>query len=462
MPDDAHLTSHRTLQLAELVDRYDGRAPRYTSYPTAVQFTPAVDTATYRRWLTALQPDEPVSVYVHVPFCGRLCWYCGCNTRAVTKHAPISDYVNLLLSELRALADALPARLPLTAIHLGGGTPNMLTPREMATLFGALRTEFAVTDDAEIAAELDPATLTRAWVQAAGRQGLNRASLGVQILDPEVQAAVNRHETFDQIAAAVGWLREAGVSSVNLDLMYGLPHQTVDNTLETVDAVLDLRPERIALFGYAHVPWMKAHQKLIPESALPGGVERLAQAEAAAERLMGAGYVRIGLDHFALPEDALAEALTAGGVHRNFQGYTTDAATTLLGLGASAIGRLPQGYVQNATQEIAWREAVRTQGLAVVRGIALNADDLFRGEIIERLMCDLEVDLEAVCRRHGRNVTELDEALAALAPIIADDLAALDGPRLRVVGDGRMIVRTICAAFDAHFDPTTGRHAKAL
>ncbi|MBS0362406.1 MAG: oxygen-independent coproporphyrinogen III oxidase, partial [Proteobacteria bacterium] len=398
----------RALALADLVARYDGRAPRYTSYPTAVQFSPGVDTQTYRGWLADLPADEPVSIYIHVPFCGRLCWYCGCNTRAVTRHGPIGDYVNLLLDELHALADALPARLPVQAIHLGGGTPNMLTPYELAALFGALRTEFAVAPDCEIAAELDPAVLTQAWVEAATRQGLDRASLGVQILDPSVQTAVNRHETFEQVAAGVGWLRAAGVTSINLDLMYGLPHQTVANTLETIEAILRLAPERIALFGYAHVPWMKSHQKLIPEAALPDGAERLAQAEAAADRLLQAGYVRVGLDHFARPDDALAEALATGGVRRNFQGYTTDGARTLLGLGASAIGRLPQGYVQNATQEVAWRDAVKTQGLTVVRGVALTPDDLFRGEIIERLMCDLAVDLSAVCARHGRDLSDLE------------------------------------------------------
>lgn len=462
MPDHTPLASIRALELAELVDRYDGRAPRYTSYPTAMQFTSAVDTATYRHWLASLSPREPVSIYVHVPFCGRLCWYCGCNTRAVTRHGPIGDYVDCLLDELHALADALPARLPVRAIHLGGGTPNMLWPTELATLFGALRTAFAVADDAEIAAELDPATLTADWVRAAARQGLDRASLGVQILDPQVQAAVNRHETFEQVRGAVRWLRDAGVTSINLDLMYGLPHQTVANTLATLEAVLTLNPDRIALFGYAHVPWMKTHQKLIPEAALPDGFARLAQAEAAAERLLQAGYVRIGLDHFARPDDALAEALTRGAVHRNFQGYTTDDAPTLLGLGASAIGRLPQGYVQNASQEVAWREAVANQGLAVARGVALSADDRFRGEIIERLMCDLEVDLAAVCARHQRALTELDAAVVSLAPILGDGLAALEGARLKVIGDGRVIVRTICAAFDRYFDAGAGRHARAL
>ncbi|MCR5881046.1 hypothetical protein LRS04_24330 [Phenylobacterium sp. J367] len=281
-------------------------------------------------------------------------------------------------------------------------------------------------------------------------------------MSPQVQRAVNRRESFAEIEAGVGWLREAGVRSVNLDLMYGLPHQTVENTLSTLDAVLTLRPERIALFGYAHVPWMKSHQQLIHEAALPGPAERLDQADAAAERLMTAGYVRIGLDHFAVPDDELALALTQGRLHRNFQGYTTDQARTLLGLGASAIGALPQGFVQNVAQELGWRAAIAAGELPIARGVAVTADDRFRGEIIERLMCDLEVDLAAVCARHGRDPADLAAARSRLAPFAADGLVRLLGPKVEVSEAGRAVVRSVCAVFDAYFQPDGGRHSKAL
>jgi oxygen-independent coproporphyrinogen-3 oxidase len=273
---------------------------------------------------------------------------------------------------------------------------------------------------------------------------------------------VNRHENLDQIAGCVGWLREAGVRSVNIDLMYGLPHQTTASVLDTVEQVLRLRPERIALFGYAHVPWMKAHQRLIDEGALPWPAERLEQSEAAAERLMAEGYARIGLDHFAAPDDELAIAARDGRLHRNFQGYTTDEAGTLLGLGASAIGRLPQGFVQNITQEAPWRTAVKEGRLPVARGVEMTADDRFRGEIIERLMCDLTVDLGAVCAAHGRSLAELTPCLGKLAPFCADGLLQVEGETLRVLGDGRLVVRSMCAAFDAYFEPEANRHAKAL
>jgi oxygen-independent coproporphyrinogen-3 oxidase len=448
--------------VAELVAKYDGRAPRYTSYPTAVQFTPEVDEAVYRGWLRRLPTDEAVALYVHVPFCHRLCWYCGCNTRAVTRHGPIADYVELLTDELALLQAALPARLRLGAVHLGGGTPNLLTPADMQGLFGAIETVFAPGPQPELAAELDPTSLTEAWVAAAAGHGLRRASLGVQVLDPAVQAAVNRVESFAQVARAVGWLRAAGVRSINLDLMYGLPRQTTANTLETIEAVLPLRPDRIALFGYAHVPWMKVHQRLIDEAALPGPAGRLEQAEAAAQRLVAAGYVRIGLDHFARPGDDLAIALGQGRLRRNFQGYTADPPGTLLGVGASAIGALPDGFVQNITPEVGWRAAVAAGRLPVARGVAASAEDRFRGELIERLMCDLSVDLAQVCLRHGRDPAELDEGLRRLAPAFEDGLVRLEGARLSVRGAGRLVVRSICSAFDQHFAPEAGRHSRAL
>ena len=447
---------------AQLIATYDGRAPRYTSYPTAVQFTPAVTARTYRGWLAELPTDDAVSLYLHIPFCARLCWYCGCNTRAVNSRQPIGDYVRLMLAELDLLKTSLPGRLQASAVHLGGGTPNMLSADELAAIFGALRTAFRFAPDPEIAAELDPAVLTRDWVRAAASHGLSRASLGVQNLDPTVQAAVNRHDTLEEIQAGVSWLREAGVRSVNLDLMYGLPHQTVENTLATLDAILPLRPERLALFGYAHVPWMKAHQKLIRDDALPDAAQRLDQSETAAERLSREGYVRIGLDHFALPSDELAVAAAEGRLHRNFQGYTTDSAGTLLGLGASAIGSLPQGYVQNITQELGWRAAVSQNELPIARGVALSDDDRFRGEIIERLMCDFEVDLAAICASHGHPVSHLAEALARLEAFERDGLVRYDGERVMVTEHGRILVRSVCAVFDAYLAPAAQRHAKAI
>lgn len=428
--------------------RYDNRAPRYTSYPTALQFSDAVSGAEYGDWLSGLDPDAPVSLYAHIPFCARLCWYCGCNTRVVKRQALISDYVEHLMRELSLVEARLPARLTAGALHLGGGTPNMLSQADLARLFGALRDAFAFSPAMEISAELDPAVLTEAWVQAAASHGLNRASLGIQNLAPHVQAAVNRIEPFPVVEHAVGWLRAAGVRSINLDLMYGLPLQTLDDLVGTLDAVLTLRPERIALFGYAHVPWARSHQKLIRDEDLPGAGERLDQSLAAAERLVGAGYVAIGLDHFALPSDSLAIAAQRGALRRNFQGYTTDPHAALIGLGASSIGRSPRGFAQNHANELAWRTAIADGRLPIARGLALAGDDRLRGDVIERLMCDFAVDLNVIAARHGVDVGVFDDDLAALAVLQADGVVRIGQGRVALHPDGRPFVRLVAQAFD--------------
>lgn len=429
-------------------DARDSRAPRYTSYPTALQFSDAIDSEIYGQWLSALDLAERVSLYVHVPFCTRLCWYCGCHTRVVKKTSLISEYVDNLIEELALVEARLPGRLTAGALHLGGGTPNMLSRDDLVRLFSALRHVFRFAPGAEISAELDPATLTESWVRAAAFHGLTRASLGVQDLAPHVQEAVNRIEPFETVARAVGWLRAAGISSINLDLMYGLPRQTVADVRSTLDAVLTLRPERIALFGYAHVPWAKPHQRLLPEHALPGAEERLEQSRSASERLIGEGYVAIGIDHFALPDDALATTKVKGELRRNFQGYTADTCKTLLGFGVSSIGRLPQGYVQNRPSEVAWRAAISEGRLPVARGLALTEDDHLRADVIERLMCDFSVDLDQVAGRHGFGSSVFADDLAGLEPLAAAGLVAVREQTVTMTPEGRAYVRLVAQVFD--------------
>ncbi len=451
----------RRRQLA-LLPRYDSRAPRYTSYPTAVQFTPRVDSERYAEWLSQISLAEPLSIYAHIPFCARLCWYCGCNTRVVHRTESIADYVALLDQEIGLVERRLAGRGRVRSIHLGGGTPNMLSADDLEALFGALRRAFDLIDGAEIAAELDPAQLTADWAKAAARQGLNRASLGVQDLSPEVQAAVNRREPFEVVERAAETLRQAGVRALNFDLMYGLPRQTAADVTGTLDQVLTLAPSRIALFGYAHVPWMKSHQKLLDEAELPNAAQRLEQSQIAAERLAAEGYVSVGMDHFARPDDSLAIALTERSLHRNFQGYTTDQAGALIGFGVSAIGRLPQGYVQNQPSELQWRAAVAEGRLATARGVALSDEDRFRGEVIERLMCELSVDLDAVAARRGRQASELADAVAGLAPLEADGVVERRGAVIAVTEVGRPFVRSACALFDAYLDPAALRHSRVV
>ena len=445
-----------------LAAKYDAQVPRYTSYPTAPHFHAGIGDGEYRSWLAAIDPERPVSLYLHIPFCSTLCWYCGCNTRVVNSHKPVASYVDALLEEIALAAGAIGHPLMVEALHFGGGTPNMLSPADLDRIFATLRRFFRFTAEAEIAAEIDPRELTPAWVEAARRNGLNRASVGVQDVDPTVQETINRRQPWAVTEAAVTALRAAGVPSVNLDLLYGLPHQTVATVSDTIERILSVRPDRIALFGYAHVPWMKPAQKLLPEAALPGSPERHAQQTAAAERLEQAGYVRIGLDHFASGGDSLAEAVRDGAVHRNFQGYTTDGAETLLGFGASAIGRLHGGYVQNMTSVVEWRAAVGQGRLPVARGIAFSEDDRLRGAIIERLMCGFAVDLGDFVDRPGLEGDRFASELGRLAGFVADGLLERDGWRLRVTEQGRPFVRSMCAVFDRYLVRSSGRHSRGV
>jgi oxygen-independent coproporphyrinogen-3 oxidase len=444
--------------------RHDRPVPRYTSYPTAPHFTPAVDAATYEAWLAALPPG-PLSLYLHVPFCDTLCWFCGCHTTIVRRHEPVAAYVELLLREAELLAERLKGRRAVGHLHFGGGSPTILSPEEIRALGARLWGAFERAPGAEVAVEIDPRDLAAGTIEAFAEIGVNRASIGLQDVNEEVQRAINRIQPLDETAAVVERLRTSGIAGINVDLMYGLPYQTVERVIASVEAALTLAPDRLALFGYAHVPHMKRHQQLIPEAALPDGPARFAQAEAAAARLVAAGYRRIGLDHFARPDDSLTRAQEEGRLHRNFQGYTTDAAPALLGLGASAIGRLPQGFVQNVIGVPGYRRAILAGRLPVVRGVAVSDDDRRRARLIERLMCDLSVDLDAFLEGHetaGRGAEVFAGELAALAPLAADGLVEVEGACLRVSEAGRPFLRLVAAAFDAYLIQGGARHSQAV
>ena len=445
----------------DLAEKYDLRVPRYTSYPTAPHFSDAVDGETYAGWLAALDPARPLSLYFHIPFCDSMCWFCGCYTKVVKRYAPVRHYLDVLLAEIELVADALPARFAVRYLHWGGGSPTMLKGVDWRRTIDALRRRFDVAEDAEIAVELDPRDAAEDYVAALASAGVNRASIGVQDFDPEVQAAINRIQPYDVVERVCGWLRKHGIDNINLDLMYGLPHQTEARVEAMVENAVRLAPTRVALFGYAHVPWMKTHQKLIDEAALPGVRARWRQFDTGARRLAERGYRPVGLDHFARPDDPLARALDAGSVHRNFQGYTTDGAEVLLGLGASAIGRLPQGYVQNSSPLKPYEEAIAARRLPVVRGFELDADDRLRAEVIERLMCDLAVDLDAVCGRHGVGAETFADDIDRLAPLISDGVCGLDGKVVAVTEAGRPLVRLVAATFDAYLGQG-GRHSRAV
>lgn len=438
------------------------RLPRYTSYPTAPHFSPAIGEADYRKWLKSLSPAQPASIYLHVPFCRSMCWYCGCHTSVTKRDDPIAIYASGLRNEAQLVAEAIGHQLSISHIHFGGGTPTIMTPESFTDLMGALRYSYAVQQDAEIAVEIDPRTLSDAMTAALGAGGVNRASLGVQSFDPAVQRAINRVQGFDQTAAAVERLRQTGIDRLNFDLLYGLPLQTVQSCLDTVAKCIELRPNRFSVFGYAHVPSFKKHQRKIAEDALPDSVERHVQSEAIAQALTDAGYVRIGFDHFARPDDNLAVAKQEGRLHRNFQGYTDDSATTLIGLGASAIGRTPHGFAQNAVTTRDYLARIADGRLATAKGYAFTDDDRFRADIIERIMCDMAVDLPRISRRHGRAAGSAIVDRPRIENLIADGVVTLEKDRLSISDGAEFLVRSVASAFDAHLPQSAATHSRAV
>lgn len=438
------------------------RLPRYTSYPTSPHFSDAVSRTDYARWLAAIPANATASLYLHIPFCRAMCWYCGCHTTVALRQAPISNYLTALRREIELVAGQLTSPLQVRHVHFGGGTPTIVEPEEFEDLVRLLRQRFLLSADAEVAIEIDPRTLTRAMTAALGRAGVNRASLGVQSFDPKVQRAVNRVQSVEQTQQAILDLCAAGVGGINIDLIYGLPHQTIGSCLETVEHCLALRPDRFSVFGYAHVPSFKKHQRKIAETALPDGPARQAQAEAIAAALVRDGYRRIGLDHYALPDDPMTQALAARALHRNFQGYTTDANEILIGLGASAIGRLPQGYVQNDTVLGSYAGTIALGELATARGYKFGTEDRLRAHLIERVMCDFSVDVEEACSAHGLAADILVDAVPKLKALEADGLIRFDGARLTVVDEARDLVRVVASAFDAHLGQSGRAHSRAV
>ncbi len=449
-----------------LVARYDGRVPRYTSYPTAPHFTPAVGPTVYARWLKDLPVEAPLSLYLHVPFCDRLCLYCGCNTSVVRLESSHRNYASLLLREIDQVADLIGRRAAVSHVHWGGGTPTSLPGDCLIAVMDRLKARFAFADAAEIAIEIDPTSLPPDRRDALAPMGVTRMSLGAQDLEPSVQRAIGRMQSYEETEACAEAARARGVASLNLDLIYGLPLQTRDGVVRTARRALDLKADRVAVFGYAHVPWMKRLQALIPEEQLPGPAERYAQLNAIHRVLTEeGGYVAIGLDHYAHKSDAMAKAAAARRLKRGFQGYTTDAAPGLIGFGASSIGSLPQGYVQNAPTAAAYQREIEAGRLSTVRGVALTPDDRLRRDVIERVMCDLNVDIEAVAAEHGADPAPLAEAASdGLAKFIEDGLASWDGRRIAVSERGRPFVRSVAALFDAYLAQGSDkpRHSRAV
>ncbi len=438
---------------------FDARVPRYTSYPTAAVFSPQTGGAFQKAALEGLDPADPVSVYIHIPFCERLCWFCACHTQGTQTLGPVESYIGTLEAELELLRRTLPSGLRMGRLHWGGGTPTILPPPLIHRLAKAIRSVFPEAEQYEFSVEIDPTMVDRAKIDALAAEGLTRASIGIQDFDPEVQQAIGRLQPFEVTRACVDDLRAAGITSLNTDLVYGLPHQTLARIEDTIDKVLTFAPDRVALFGYAHVPWVSKRQKLIPEEALPDDLARYTLATRAAERFVDAGLTAIGIDHFARPGDDLAEAQSNGHLRRNFQGYTADTCQTLIGLGASSISRFPEGYVQNAPATAAYIQRITAGEFPGARGYHMMGEDQLRARAIERLMCDFTLDLHDLGAEFGPAAYALAPALAEMANRFAP-YATLDDTRLDIAQDGRPLTRIIASVLDQHV-PEGVRYSRA-
>ncbi len=456
-------TNSRPARAAALLQQYDRPGPRYTSYPTAVEFSERFGEEAYRERLrgAASAADEPLSLYVHLPFCEARCTYCGCMTIITRKREVAARYLGYLKREIAMLASALNGRRRVVQYHWGGGTPTYLSPSQIEQLHGCIATHFDIDPAGESAIEVDPRVTTAEQLQVLHSLGFNRLSMGVQDFTPEVQAAIGRNQSAVLTRDLYDAARAIGFRSINLDLIYGLPLQTPDTFSRTLASVIAMRPERIAVYSYAHVPWLRPHQKQINTADLPDRDTKFELIGSAIDAFGQAGYDAIGMDHFALPEDDLAIAARERRLHRNFMGYTTRRAGDMLGVGVSAIGDLHGAFAQNVKKLSTYYEAIDAARFPTERGYALSADDLLRRHVITELMCNFYVDRAETSRRFGVAFdTYFDRELAALAAPggpVEDGFLLTGGSSLEVTDRGRLFVRNICMQFDKYLPAHDGR-----
>jgi oxygen-independent coproporphyrinogen-3 oxidase len=456
---------------AELLRRYDRPGPRYTSYPTAPRFAAGFGEAAFRE-VALLSNQDPIpralSLYAHIPFCFSPCFYCGCNRIITRDRSRGATYLSRLVREIAMVAPLFDRDREVVQLHLGGGTPNFLGPGQLGELmetFGR-HFHFAPEKDRDFSIEIDPRSIGPGDIEALAFVGFNRASLGVQDFDPEVQSAVNRIQTVEETMAVIEACREHGFRSVNVDLIYGLPAQTPEGFGRTLDTVVAARPDRLAIYGYAHMPHMFKGQKQIHDELLPSPEDKLALLQLAIERLTAAGYRYIGMDHFALPGDELSLAQEDGTLHRNFMGYTTHADTDLVGFGVSAISHVGDSYSQNPRELPAWDAAIDAGHLPTWRGMSLAADDVLRADLIQQLMCSGAIDVRLLEQRHGIDFGAYFAAdIARLVPLMVDGLVEVSPTAIRATSRGRLLLRIIAACFDRYLHEAPAepaRYSKAI
>lgn len=441
--------------------KYDKQVPRYTSYPTAPHFSAKVNSDVYVNWLKNLPQQESTSLYIHIPFCKQLCWYCGCYTKATKSYAPVEDYSHILAREIQLVAEILSQKNhKVSHIHFGGGSPTILLPEGFEFLMNIIKDKFEISDSAEIAIEIDPRNINEEKISSYAKAGINRVSIGVQDFNPRVQLAINREQSFDVVYDCVKLCRKYGIKSVNLDLIYGLPKQSLEMVKKNIDYSMLLNPDRIALFSYAHVQWKKKHMRLINEEDLPDSANKLKMYKAAAEKLHQEGYVSIGLDHFAKKSDSMAKAFGDEKLKRNFQGYSTDTADNVIGLGVSAISYLPFGYAQNTLDFAEYEKNILRGNLAIVKGIEIDEEDKMRKRIIDELMCYMEVDLKVICDSFGLEKNYFEKEVSELEELKQDGLIRIKNNVIKINLAAPQIARVVCCVFDKFFKADSQKHSK--
>ncbi|MFE3836730.1 oxygen-independent coproporphyrinogen III oxidase [Pseudogemmobacter sonorensis] len=439
---------------------FDARVPRYTSYPTAPHFSAETGPGQFAEWIDAVPPDTRISLYLHVPFCRRLCWFCACRTQGTQSDAPVLAYTETLKAEIALLARHLPKGVTLSRLHWGGGTPTILPPGQISALAEAIFRVAPLAEGGEFSVEIDPNEVDGPRLDALAAAGMNRASIGVQDFDPEIQKTIGRDQPYDLTRRIAEAIRARGIESLNADILYGLPHQTQGRIADSVQKLLSLSPDRVALYGYAHVPWMSRRQQMIPSDAIPTPQERLRLFETARTLFSADGYDEIGIDHFALPADGLAVAQKAGRLRRNFQGYTDDTAPVLIGLGASSISRFPQGFAQNAPATATHTQAIREGRFSTVKGHRFQGEDALRARIIEMLMCDFRADAAELAAEFGVSAGWLT-ALFTQAAARFEGLVPVVNSVLTIPPAARPLTRLIARAFDA-YDQSKAQHSAAI
>jgi oxygen-independent coproporphyrinogen III oxidase len=444
-------------QLAQL-GLFNAKVPRYTSYPTAPHFSTGVQARQFGNWLKAVAEGEQISLYIHIPFCRRLCWFCACRTQGVRTDEPVRNYLRTLKDEISHVATTLPKGVTLARLHWGGGSPSILTAEQISDLSFHIAALMPFADGAEFSVEIDPNEVDDARLDAFAAAGMNRASIGIQDFDSKIQKVIGREQSYEITHEVIGKLR--GISSLNTDILYGLPFQDVASIMDTTQKLIDLGPDRVALYGYAHVPWMAKRQTMIPEDKLPSAEARLGLYDTARDMFLAAGYKSIGIDHFAKPDDGLNLAHMNGRLRRNFQGYTDDASETLIGLGASAISRFRQGFVQNVSATASYLAQIRDGSFAAARGHAFTVEDRLRSRMIEELMCMFAVDLETLEAEFDSVPVDLRPELQQVQQKFAP-YVTLDGTRFAITPQGQSLTRMIAREFDAYSMDAAG-HSLAI